>query len=340
MPYEVKSKPYWGLNFIILILIGVLLAVILIPKQIWEEAERYRTQSRRNMQNLWKVETMFFNLTGNYTELGANAIQVVNAVYDSISEDSTFHGEQEIRLPPERFTLNINQENRQNLLMLVDSTLADTSWTAFRDRLKNFSNTLLVEDSIRSGQLAQQLVQAAYDSVTADTTWTGQQQIALPFRYGLQVPQTYQHQYDTTFVRENRIQTVVQDTSYNAVIRVDEETSAADTAAQLDTTWIPIRNLADMQERYPNINIIDTSVTRQNRWITQMQRIRPSQSWLYDPLTGNPYDIRVSDDGLHLRIESPIQGEYEEKRYYFFTLSDTSHGYIEDGETSWESPNQ
>lgn len=334
MPYEVKSKPYWGLNLVILLLIGVLLAVILIPKQIWEEEESYRTESRTHMQNLWKVEDMFFDLTGSYTELGSNAIQLVNSVYDSLVDTVAFHGNQTLELPPEKATLNIDAQTRDTISFVYDSTLADTVWTAQRQRLIDLYNRLTVNDSTNSGQWANMVLRAAYDSIAADTGWVGQRVVTIPFTYDLEVSPNYVKTYDTTFVTKLRSQETVQDTSYHMVIQISgtEDT----TITEMDTTWVPARDKQDFLSRYPELTIIDTSVTRQTKWITETRPNRPREEWLNDPLTGKKYLFQMSADGLHLRIESPIEGTYEEPRYYVFSLSDTSHGYIQDGDPSWE----
>ncbi len=339
MPYQVKSKPYWGLNVLILLLIGVLVAVILIPKQIWEEEQAYRNESRTRMQNLWHVENMFFDLTGRYTELGSNAIQVVNSVYDSLTDSVAFHGNQALELPPKIVTLSIDPESRQTIQFLYDSTLADTVWTVQRQQITELYNRLAPQDSIGSGELAHMVLRAAYDSTTADTGWVGQRKIVLPFHYDLQVSPNYMQMYDTTFVTETKIQETVQDTTYRMVTQISG--SEDTTITEIDTTWVPERDKEDMLSRYPDLVIIDTSITIQTKWMTETEPIRPSEEWLTDPLTGKPYQLRVSADGLHLRIESPIEGTYKEQRFYVFSLSDTSHGYIQDGDPSWnEQPNQ
>ena len=328
MAYEIESKSYWGLNFIIVLLAGVLFAVLIIPTQIWEEEEKFREESRKRMENLWKVETTFLNLTGEYTELGENAIHVVNAVYDSLKSGTDFYGDQQLALTPKRVMINANPEE---ITHWGDSTLADTSYQAYWTDLVDYYNSVAVEDSTNSGQFALMVLHAAYDSVTSDTNWTGQRTITLPFEYEITVQRDYTGVYDTTFVREEQIQTTVQDTSFHAVITVDEETG------ELDTTWVPKRDLSDMEYRYPNMTILDTSVTTQTRWITKTSPNPPREDWLYGPLTGKKYHLKITGDNVqHLRISSPIEGEYTERRYFFFTFSDTSHGFIEDGEPSWE----
>ncbi|MBS1272413.1 MAG: hypothetical protein MAGBODY4_01558 [Candidatus Marinimicrobia bacterium] len=328
MAYEVESKQHWGLNLVIVLLVGVLFAVIMIPKQIWDEEEQYREESRTRMQNLWKVESAFLSLTGNYTELAENAITVVNAVYDSMADTLDYYGEQQLTLPPKTVQIQVN---RQKIIEWVDSTLTDTAFSAFWSEAVNYYNSVATDDSTNSGQFARMVITAAYDSVKADTTWKGTQTITIPFVYNLQVPPNYTKMYDTTFVSTRRSQTVVEDTTFQVIIEVDTVTS------EMDTSWIPVRDIEDMQERYPNMQMVDTSITRQTRWITETYPNPPTKEWAYCPLTGKPYILKVTGDNIqHLRVESPIEGEYSERRYVFFTFADTSHGYIEDGEVSWE----
>ena len=328
MAYEIQSKQHWGLNLIIVLLVGVLFAVLMIPKQIWEEEENYRQESRQRMQNLWNVENTFFNLTDSYTEISKNAITVVNAVYDSLQNGDEYYGQQSLTVPPKSFTLNVDPAAIEEW---VDSTLADTSYQAYWDELVTYLNDVAVDDSTNSGQFAHMIIQAAYDSLQGDTTWTGQQTVTVPFTYDLFVSRDYKGVYDTTFVTTERRETTVLDTSYHAIVAADEDTVSK------DTLWFPKRDLSDMEFRYPNIRYIDTSVTRETRWISETIPNRPKMDWLYCPLTGKPYEIRLfGGDVQHLRISSPIEDEYSERRYFVFTFSDTSHGYIEDGETSWE----
>jgi len=325
--YEIKPKKYWGLNILIVILVGVLLAVLLIPKQIWNEEQQYRDLSRQRMQDLWKVENLFHQLTGNYTELGGKAIQTVNMVYDSLQDSTGFYGEQSVVLPSETIRLTVDSAAIVNL---IDSTLADTVWTAYREQLINMFNNAAMGDSTQSGQLALMTFQAAYDSLKANPGWRGTQTVVLPFRYTVDVPDNYVRTYDTTFVATRRTKEVVADTSYLGAMVSDE------TTGEIDSTWFPRRDLNDMLDRYPNMTIADTSITRQDRWVTTTTPNPPVLAWTRDSLTGQKYIVEKSADGLHLRIQSPIQGEYKERRYYVFTFSDTSHGYIEDGDPSWK----
>lgn len=328
MAYEVKTKAYWGLNLLIVVLAAILVAVLLIPQKIWNEEAYYRDLSRSKMTNLWKVEKTFFNLAGQYTENGKNAIKIVNLVYDSLKQGTEFNGKQTVKLPNDSVMLSVN---REAITYLFDSTLADTSWSDFRGKILALYNDM-ANDSVHSGQFAYQILQTAYDSLIADTSWTGTKKIVHPYTYEINVPQNYVQEYDTTFVHTERIQRNIRDTSYVVVTTTIND----DSTVTYDTTTTAKRQLSDMKFRYPDLKVVDSTVTIRDRWITEATKTRPDTSWLYDPLTGQPYIIQVSANGLHVKIQSPIKGEYTEKRYYVFTFSDTSHGYLEDGEPSWE----
>lgn len=328
MAYEVKSKSYWGLNIIIVLLAAVLIAVLLIPEKIWNEEEHYRNLARTHMENLWKVENTFYTLTGKYTENGSNAITVVNAVYDSLKNEAEFYDEQTLTLPADTVYLNVQP---QEITYLIDSTLNDTTWDAYRGKILTMYNQM-AQDSTNSGQFAHNVLLMVYDSVKADTNWTGTKKIVYPYQYELNVSQGYVQTYDTTFVQKDRVQKTIKDTSYQVVTKTVTE----DSITTLETTTTAKNQLPDLKYRYPELQVIDSTVNVRNRWVTHIKTDRPKQSWLTDPLTGLPYIFKVSANGLHLRIKSPITGEYKEKRYVVFTFSDTSHGYIQDGEPSWE----
>lgn len=327
MAYEVKSKSYWGLNIIIVLLAAVLVAVLLIPEKIWKEEEHYQNLAHTHMQNLWKVENTFYSLTGYFTENGKDAINVVNFVYDTLKNGGDYYGEQTVSMPTDTLYLTVDQPT---ITYLMDSTLSDTTWTTYRAKILAMYNKM-AQDSTSSGEYAYHVLQMAYDSIKADTTWNGTKRIVYPQQYDLNIPQGYVNTFDTTFVQKTKIQKNIQDTSYQVVTK-----TVMDSVTTYDTTTTSKRQLSDLQYRYPDLQLIDSTVTVRTRWITNTVTTKPKESWLYDPLTGLPYIFEVSANGLHVRITSPIKGTYKAKRYVFFTFSDTSQGYIQDGDPSWE----
>ena len=83
------------------------LLVIFIPSLIWEEEDMYKNESRSRMQALYNVENFHNILVGKYEQDGLKAVTLVNAVRDSVMADSTFLGDQSIKLNGEEFLVNI-----------------------------------------------------------------------------------------------------------------------------------------------------------------------------------------------------------------------------------------
>jgi len=70
-----------------------MIITIYVPKAIWEEETLVEEKSRFNMQNIFDVESFYNTLTDSFNVNGAWAINLVNAVRDSVMADSTYLGE-------------------------------------------------------------------------------------------------------------------------------------------------------------------------------------------------------------------------------------------------------
>ena len=92
------------ITFFVFILI---LLVIYIPSLIWEEEDMYKEESRFRMQTVYNVENFHNILTGSYETDGKKAVTLVNAVRDSVMADSTFLGEQIVKLNGEEFLVDV-----------------------------------------------------------------------------------------------------------------------------------------------------------------------------------------------------------------------------------------
>jgi hypothetical protein len=92
--------------FIVFALIFLVIAIY-VPVAIWEEESIYENNSQFRMENIYNLETFFSRLTEEYDEDGLWAMNVVNAVKDSVTADSTYLGEQTLSLKGREVTVNI-----------------------------------------------------------------------------------------------------------------------------------------------------------------------------------------------------------------------------------------
>ena len=85
----------------------LLVIVIYVPIAIWEEEKIFKTESRFRMQNLYDLEVFYEQLTGNYNPNILEAMNIVNAVRDSVVADSLYAGEQTITLFGKNYNVDV-----------------------------------------------------------------------------------------------------------------------------------------------------------------------------------------------------------------------------------------
>jgi hypothetical protein len=62
----------------------------------------------------------------------------------------------------------------------------------------------------------------------------------------------------------------------------------------------------------------------------------PDSSTYFCPLSKDPYQMEISEDGKSLKVSSPIKETVKEPRYLLFSFKANSHGIIKDGQKSWD----
>ncbi len=173
-------------------------------------------------------------------------------------------------------------------------------------------------------------VSAVRDSILADSEYVNEQYI----RYKdedikINVPQFWFTEYDTVFSRPYH----AKDTSFIDVytaVELNFETGGWDTIF-----------LGEIKDRYKYSDtlwegtIIDTTVDTIIERVMKYKHFNLVDSLTICPLTDKPYYITVKGKDTVI-IHSPMKGGYLERKYFFFTFKDTGHGFIMNGEASWE----
>jgi len=98
----IKRKQYSDLiELFIVIAFLFMIITIYVPSAIWVEEVRAAEDARFNIQTVHDVEYFYKILTDGYEENGLWAMNVVNAVRDSVMADSTYLGERTFELAGE-----------------------------------------------------------------------------------------------------------------------------------------------------------------------------------------------------------------------------------------------
>ncbi|MFQ6616039.1 MAG: hypothetical protein ACE5HZ_04635 [Fidelibacterota bacterium] len=201
-----------------------------------------------------------------------------------------------------------------------------------RFRMQNVYDILtfyerLTGERTGDGLWALRVVNATRDSLTADSTFLGEQAIFLPGGEAtVNVRRGTDADYDTTFgFLKTRKDTLV-DTVYTVVTysAVDE---------RYDTLFVRLEDIRPYLEDPAVVDIPDTATTSHVEVVTYYDSYMPDSNMFICPLTHRPYIIQANDELLE--VESPIKGTYKESRYLVFALKAQSHGKIENGRRSW-----
>mgnify|MGYP003323324095 CR=1 FL=1 len=105
---KLKRKQYSDLIELAIILAFLFMIItIYVPSMIWEEEAEAAETARFNIQTVHDVEYFYKMLTDKYESDGLWAMNVVNAVRDSVLADSTYLGERNFELTGENISVNI-----------------------------------------------------------------------------------------------------------------------------------------------------------------------------------------------------------------------------------------
>lgn len=198
-----------------------------------------------------------------------------------------------------------------------------------RDRMKNLQEAEEFYNQMTGGYLEDpdvlvDVVSAARDSNRADSNFTGEKKIMLSdTTLEVKVPQGFYRSYDTTFAESYKREETVVDTICT-VLKWNSELVA------YDTLFVNSENLNQIE--------YDSLIAKENQerqtTNTYYNRYYLSDKFTRRPITKEEYYIEADSSGL--LIKDPIDYVYKEPRYFVFTLKDSTHGYIKNGEPSWD----
>ncbi|MDD3806873.1 MAG: hypothetical protein PHE86_02390 [Candidatus Marinimicrobia bacterium] len=175
-----------------------------------------------------------------------------------------------------------------------------------------------------------QFIDQVRDSILADSMYVRNQKIFFNNKWiDINIPQYWHEDFDTTFAHAYSAQDTFEEIIYTALVP-NEETGLIDTIFLNEDRdrWIYSDSLWEGR-------IIDTNSELRIERVMKYESYNLVDSLLVCSLVNELYQSELSEDSI-LTIYCPTRGGVEFKRYYFFTFSDTGHGYIHDGKRSWK----
>ena len=181
-----------------------------------------------------------------------------------------------------------------------------------------------------------ELVEAAMDSLIADSLFTGRQYITLGENtYPISLDRGFELRVDTTFSDPTELYYSYEDTVYCVGLSNLE-------SGGTDTLFVNVRDLSTYQadENFQQIFSLDVVTRSEIRTDYLRKKYHLDNSLLTCPVTQEPYilEIDTTGDEAIFQVTSPLHRldkPYKESRFGVFSFEAGDHGYIRGDQTSW-----
>ena len=185
-----------------------------------------------------------------------------------------------------------------------------------------------------SGEHLFEFIEAAMDSLIADSTFTGSQSLHLSDgEYAINIERGFEVKVDTTFSDAVIMRKAKLDTIYTVGMKNED-------SGGVDTLFVNVRDLKSFTEDEMFHRIFSSDTTSRTEIITDYLRKKYhlTNNRLYCPLTNEKFyfDIDKSDsENPIFTVLSPVPDDYTEPRFLVFQFEAGRHGSIKGGVTSW-----
>ena len=96
------------LDWLIFLSVIIMVLMVYMPLQVWEEENKYKTERRNRMKYINLAEEFYFELMGEYTTNVNELFSVVESAVDSLIADTTFTGKQIININDKKYFVNLD----------------------------------------------------------------------------------------------------------------------------------------------------------------------------------------------------------------------------------------
>jgi len=185
-----------------------------------------------------------------------------------------------------------------------------------------------------NGQMLFKVVEAAMDSLIADTLFTGKQMINLEdTTFEINIESDFAIRVDTTFSFPVDYRRAFQDTIFSISMLNENEDG-------YDTLFVNAKNIEDYKSEYGFEKIIDLNISNRSEIFTDYLRkkFHLNETYLFSPINNKPYIFSIDSSGSEdvvFTVTSPLSDKYKERRYLFFNFHPGNPGQVINNKVSW-----
>ena len=181
-----------------------------------------------------------------------------------------------------------------------------------------------------------ELVEAAMDSLIADSLFTGEKIISLKGKaYPVTMERGFETRVDTTFSQATDIYFSYEDTIYTVGLNNPE-------SGNIDTMFVNVKDLHHYKADEHFREIYETDIVTRSEIRTDYlrEKYHLNTKMLRCPLTNDPYIFEIDTTGEEdvFSVTSPLhilEEPYTESRFGVFTFEAGDHGFIKGTQKSW-----
>ena len=156
------------------------------------------------------------------------------------------------------------------------------------------------------------VVNLVRDSTIADSLYLGEQNLVIGSqKYLIDVNQSYGFEFDTTF----GFKSFRKDTVVDTIVQISV---FSEDLGRNDTSFIQKKELYNYENSSNFTGIIKEEVINRVQAVEYYKTYVPDSINYYCPLTNEPYNLEISDDGSTLTISSPISVPIIKRHYLLF----------------------
>ena len=179
-----------------------------------------------------------------------------------------------------------------------------------------------------------ELVEAAMDSLIADSLFLGERDIKLQSgEYKVNMEKDFDIRVDTTFSNPENIRIAKLDTIYT--IGLNNSKSEA-----IDTIFVNPRNLDYYKSQSNFYAVFNQDTVSRSELITDYLRMKYhlSDELLYCPISKEKYIFEIDStnkENFIFSVKTPLSEDYTDRRFIIFSFESGDHGKVVGGNTSW-----
>ena len=174
------------------------------------------------------------------------------------------------------------------------------------------------------------VVNAVRDSTIADSLYNGEQNLLINNKkYIVDVNQSYGFEFDTTF----GVKSFRKDTLLDTILQISMYSQEL---GREDTSFIQKKELYNYESLEDFRSILKQEPINRVQAIEYYKTYIPDSINFFCPLTQEPYNIDISENGSTFTVSSPIKIPIIKRHYLLFSFKAKNHGSIKGGRKSWE----